>query len=70
MLQTIENMKRNGLTWTAINLNPHGYVSVPTHRSNSYVACSDWFAYFVINDGLSVTISTKDLCKLSRQVEN
>ena len=63
-------MKRNGLTWTAINLNPHGYVSVPTHRSNSYVACSDWFAYFVINDGLSVTISKKDLCKLSRQVEN
>ena len=63
-------MKRNGLTWTAINLNPHGYVSVPTHWSNSYVACSDWFAYFVINDGLSVTISTKDLCKLSRQVEN
>ena len=54
------------ITWTAIDLKPHGYVFVPSHRSNSYVACSDWFAYFVINDGLSVTITTKDLCKIMK----
>ena len=60
----MKNMRRMEVTWTAIDLSPHGYVSVPTHRSDSYVACSDWFTYFVINDGLSVTISTKDLCKI------
>ena len=60
-------MTRNmEITWTAIDLNPHGYVSVPTHWSNSNIACSDWLAYVVNDYGLSVCISWEDLFKVFR----
>ena len=54
------------ITWTAIDLNPHGYVFVPTHWSNSNIACSDWLAYVVKDYGLSVCISLEDLFKVFR----
>ena len=54
------------ITWTAIDLNPHGYAFVPTHWSNSNIACSDWLAYVVKDYGLSVCISLEDLFKVFR----
>ena len=53
-------------TWTAIEFHSHCYGCVPSLRKYPDVTCSDWLAQCLVNNGISVIISIKQLSKHSK----
>ena len=48
-------------TWTSVDLHPHGYVVFPLHRFDSNEARCDWWVQNVVNNGVTVLVSSKYL---------